>query len=284
MAMGQAGVPCLMTTAGAWQVRSASGRPGTAPGEMPNICESGTMLPIRLANGAWGYSNGSILIAGGLDGTSHAHHVDVYDPVADTWRPRLDVGTHRHDPATVVLPDGRVLILNGYNDEGNAGVGRAQYVDPASGFALADGSSEMPEVRGYHNLAILLPDGRVLVGGGNDDGNAGKEKANFRYYSPSYMFGPRPTLWYAPATIAYGGGFFVGASAASEAVLIGLPSMTHSFDMNGRHVQIPVWWTGSGYALLGGPADARVAPPGYYMLFVLDANRVPSVAKIVRVM
>ena len=35
--------------------------------------------------------------------------------------------------------------------------------------------------------------------------------------------------------------------------------------------------------IAGSPANSHVAPPGYYMLFVLDANRVPSVATIVHI-
>jgi hypothetical protein len=71
-------------------------------------------------------------------------------------------------------------------------------------------------------------------------------------------------------------------------VLVGLGSMTHSFDANQRVVQLPVGQVqdlggGSYRVIAGGPKDSHMAPPGQYMLFVLDANRVPSEAKIVRV-
>jgi hypothetical protein len=62
--------------------------------------------------------------------------------------------------------------------------------------------------------------------------------------------------------------------------------MTHSFDENQRSVQLRVKSVRSrdgGYTTtLVGPDGPRTAPPGDYMLFVLDANRVPSVARIVR--
>jgi hypothetical protein len=65
-------------------------------------------------------------------------------------------------------------------------------------------------------------------------------------------------------------------------VLIALPSVTHSFDWNGRHVELPLETTGT-TALARVPSSASLLPPGYYMLFILDADRTPAEAKIVRV-
>ena len=63
---------------------------------------------------------------------------------------------------------------------------------------------------------------------------------------------------------------------------MGLGSMTHSIDMNQRYVQLAVTDSGSGYLEVLTPADGMTAPPGDYMLFLLDENRIPSVARIVR--
>ena len=40
---------------------------------------------------------------------------------------------------------------------------------------------------------------------------------------------------------------------------------------------------GSGALTVTAPLNANLAPPGHYMLFIVNANGVPSVAKIVRV-
>ena len=130
-------------------------------------------------------------------------------------------------------------------------------------------------------LALRFTSSDRVRGVDTDDGF---EKATFRYYYPPYMFKTRPRITAAPATIGYRAGFQVTTAGpqAAEAVLVGLGSMTHSFDMNQRQIQLPVQASGPGYATLGGPPDARVAPAGHYLLFILDANRVPSVAKIVR--
>ena len=82
-------------------------------------------------------------------------------------------------------------------------------------------------------------------------------------------------------------------TSVSEAALVGLSSMTHSFDMNQRYVQVrlmgPLFTrctdpsTCEDMYVIQAPAAAETAPPGYYMLFIQDANRVPSVAKILQV-
>ena len=284
--MGSAGVPVLHSISGPtpWIVRTQS-RPGTLPGLPPNHGTSSVLLPIRASDGEWGYANGAILLAGGSHDTPHMRSMDVYDPVNDAWRPRLDMQTPRHHPSTVLLPDGRMLIIAGHNDAGDPGVGKAQTVDPSDGFSVSWGTAVMPEIRGYHTVTLLLPDGRVLVGGGNPDGNFGREKSNFRYYEPAYVAVPRPSITGAPASFGYGEVIRVDGSSEttlSEVVLIGLGSMTHSIDMNQRYVQLGPSESGPGYLEVLTPPDARTAPPGPYMLFLLDENRVPSVAKMVQ--
>lgn len=302
-ALGESSAPVLFGTElpGTWMVRLVP-RPGTtlfgdgtARIVSPNYGASSVMLPIRVQNGQWGYFNGAALVAGGAYGTDNEHSVDVYDPIADAWGARLDMEVRRHHPSTVLLPDGRVLVIAGHDDSLASGtrIRKATYVDPALGFRVSEGQTAMDETRGYHTVSLLLPDGRVLVGGGRDAGanSPANEKSTFRYYSPAYMTRPRPALLqlggaapgpaselrYGQTTpIAFTGG-------VTEAVLIGLGSMTHSFDSNQRYVQLALTQAGAGTATIAGPPNAETAPPGAYMLFLLDANRTPSVAAIVRV-
>ncbi len=219
--------------------------------------------------------------------------LDTYDPIADRWIAQIDMGIRRHHPSTVILPDGRILILAGHDDiKQDPTVGVAQYLDPQNNFSLTSGTASMPEVRGYHAITMLLPDGRVMVGGASPDGNAGHERSDFRYYSPDYMQKPRPALYVNPS-IKLQKNFNVLWSASTSithAMLIGLGSMTHSFDMGQRAIELEVVRTSPtvyGPTVFGAeikaPATAQIAPPGYYMLFILDANRVPSVGRIIKV-
>jgi hypothetical protein len=137
---------------------------------------------------------------------------------------------------------------------------------------------------------LLLPDGRVLVAGGRDrDTTTSLEKPTYQIYSPDYLSRARPTINAAPTTLSYGSVFGIGTLGPepTEVMLVGLGSMTHSFDSNQRAIELPMGaipGTGGAPTLVvaGAPADGHVAPPGYYLLVVLDANRTPSAARIVR--
>lgn len=289
LVFGQEARPVLLELGDAtvWNVRPSQ-RPGALPGEMPNFGASSVQLPLRVDDGEWGYSNGSALMAGGTHGSSHMHHADVFDPLADAWLPRVDLGTPRHHPTTVLLPDGRVLVVAGHNMMGMPGTQNAQMIDPARGFGVVTGANESGFVRGYHAVSLLLPDGRVLVGGGRDDDTvASGEKAHFQYYYPRYMFRPRPTILAAPAQLDFGEAFALTSLGGkpTEVVLVSLGSMTHSMDFGQRHVELEIvsrTTTPAGeFSLVQAPADPATAPPGYYMLFVLDPRRTPSLARMV---
>ncbi|MGZ4692742.1 MAG: galactose oxidase-like domain-containing protein [Acidimicrobiales bacterium] len=290
--IGEDGLPLYLNTAtspAGWQSSNAY-RPGAAAGTQLSNGAGTAMLPIRLVDGQWGYHNGSVLTMSGHLGTSAVTRADVFDPVTNAWTRSIDTGTPRHYPAPVLLPDGRVLLINGHDTTPNSSVLSPQYIDPADGFSVSTSPANGVEVRGYHNVAVLLPDGRVMVSGGRDlDRATTSEKPDYAYFSPAYMTKPRPVITGAPTQLGYGQAALVGSSTVkvTDAVLMALPSMTHSFDQNQRSIQLKlkpvVNGTGAQLSAITGPADAATAPPGYYMLFLLDANRVPSVARMIHI-
>ena len=137
--------------------------------------------------------------------------------------------------------------------------------------------ASMTVPRLYHSAALLLPDGRVLSMGG--DGYKEVE-----VFSPPYLFkGARPAMSGVPATIGYGQRFTVqspDAAGIQKVTLIRLASVTHAFNMNQRLNVLP-FTRGSGTVDITGPANANIAPPGHYMLFVVNGNGVPSMASVV---
>jgi hypothetical protein len=145
----------------------------------------------------------------------------------------------------------------------------------------------MTTPRLYHSIALLLPDGRVAVGGGGRFGGLPEtDQLTIEIFSPPYLFyGLRPTITTAPSTATYGATFPVqtpdGASIASV-VLLKPGSVTHSF--NGEQRYVPLSFTRSAGGLsVRAPANANLAPPGYYMLFIVNSTGVPSVAKFVSI-
>ena len=291
---GELGIPVLNDTDDftSWDVRRSSKRPGaTGPTQKTNHGTGSAMLPLRVTNGEWGYNNGSVLMAGGTMNTPFVSQIDVYDPVAGSWLPSLPMPGPRHHPNSIVLPDGRILLLGGHNMDGDDTVQKAVYIDPADGFSVSVGSASAGITRGYHTTTALLPDGRVLISGGRDAVTSQTiEKPSYQYYEPDYMRKPRPQLVSAPAALDYGGLFSTGSIGPkpAEAVLVSLASQTHSFDANQRVIELPVGavfdHANGGYvSIIGDPVNTHQVPPGQYMLFLLDENRVPSVASMVSV-
>jgi hypothetical protein len=140
--------------------------------------------------------------------------------------------------------------------------------------------------RGYHSIALLLPDARVLIaGGGHPDPPGGAAQENAEIYSPPYLFkGPRPTITTAPSQLVYGQPVSVqtpDAQSITGVTLIRLGSVTHAFNQNQRIVRLP-FTAAPGSLSVTVPSNTNVAPPGHYMLFLLNNNGVPSVARIVQ--
>ncbi len=94
--------------------------------------------------------------------TSLEHSIDVYDPSADQWMPRIDMGINRHQGSTVLLPDSRVLLIAGHNEFG-LNPGYAQYLHPADGFSLTSGSVEIQV------LGIAGIEAEIIVSGDKQD-------------------------------------------------------------------------------------------------------------------
>ena len=292
---GNTGVPVYFlpdaSPGSRWITLSATPRPGTRSTDGANHGTASVMLPIRASNFEWNYANGSILQAGGGRESQMERSVDLFELSSGSWAWGADLGVRRRYPATVLLPDGKVMIVSGYDAAyANPAIRNAHYLDPRPPGAFTTGISASGETRGYHNVALLLPDGRVLIAGGRSRGETGPEdeKPTFRYLLPPYLASgqSRPVITAAPQTIAYGANFSVQFSGGpvSEVVLMGLGSMTHAFDMNQRYVQLATIGQGAGAVQVSAPPDVQTAPPGHYMLFLLNESRIPSVAKFVRVL
>ena len=140
----------------------------------------------------------------------------------------------------------------------------------------------------YHSSSVLLPDASVLVSGGGAPGP--QNNTNAEIYYPPYLFSAagglatRPVIDTAPASVEIGRTFRIDVSGPSVArvTMVKTSSVTHSWNMDQRFIDL-TFSGSSGQITVQAPSRAADAPPGHYMLFVLDANGVPSVAKMVQI-
>jgi Domain of unknown function (DUF1929) len=213
----------------------------------------------------------------------------------------------RRNLNATVLPDQTVLI-NGGNAVGNGKDSdfsldisqryqkESELWNPNTGTFRTLASERVG--RPYHSVALLLPDARVFSAGGydevpfpNTDPTYRPRYNNAQMFSPPYLFArdgtlaPRPEILEAPDRLAYDQGFSVRVNnpdGITKACLIRFGSVTHAFNFGQRFVGLELQH-GTGSLELRSPKNANLAPPGFYYLFVIDANGVPSVAKTVRV-
>lgn len=226
------------------------------------------------------YTPGKFVTMGGGDPpTATAETIDL-NSATPTWQNTGSMAFARRQMNATVLPDGTILVTGGSSgagfDNNNAPVETSEIWNPATRtFTQVAAESTY---RGYHSIAILLPDGRVLSAGGNVAGPTAQ------VYSPPYLFqGARPTITSAPGYMSYGSTFTVNtsqATAITSVSLIRTGAVTHAFNMDQRFMQLSFTATSGGLNVTA-PSSANIAPPGYYMLFVLT-NGVPSVAAIVQ--
>jgi len=205
------------------------------------------------------------------------------------WTNGPSMSQPRIEMNATILPNGKILALGGsLNDEdtGTASL-NADLYDPATNTFSSAGMNAFARL--YHSNSLLLPDGTVWFAGGNP--TRGTYEQNMEIYSPAYLFNPDGTLAARPAItgvppsgIGYGSVFQVqtpNAASISSVVLMRPGAPTHAFDMEQRLVAMN-FTAGSGLLNVTAPPSGNIAPPGYYMLFILNSSGVPSVAQFVR--
>ena len=138
----------------------------------------------------------------------------------------------------------------------------------------------------YHSFAILLPDGRVALGGGGHPRGSGSTSTGSEIFSPPYLFkGARPTITSAPSQASYGQSFFVATpdgATITKAALIPQPAVTHAMNSAPGYIPLTFSQTAGGLTLTA-PPNGNIAPPGKFMLFLVNSNGVPSVASWITV-
>ncbi|HEX9998965.1 MAG TPA: discoidin domain-containing protein [Actinoplanes sp.] len=244
------------------------------------------------------YDAGKILTIGGapsyeqVGATANAYVLTVAGSTVST-RKVASMANTRVFHNSVVLPDGKVVVVGGQNFavpfSDNAAVLSAEMWDPVSESFTTMATATVP--RTYHSVSLLMPDGRVFAGGGGLCGT-GCSTNHFdgQIFTPPYLLNAdgspaaRPSITAAPASTANGAKIMVGTSRAVTAfAIVRMGSATHSVNTDQRRLSLVPAPAEDGSYELTIPADPGVAVPGYWMLFAMDSKGVPSVAKVIRI-
>jgi PKD repeat protein len=237
---------------------------------------------------------------GGNPATATTELIDlsVANPV---WTPGPNMSSGRVQMNAILLPDGKVLAAGGSvsNNTPNAEGKQADVYDPVSKTFSSGGTAAYSRL--YHSTALLLPDARVLSMGSNP-GSTGKYEPAIELYTPAYLYDAngnlittnRPAITSAAlGPVGYNQAFSISYSSTKpikSAVLVRAGSSTHAFDTEQRLVGLcgpapqPACNTSGTTLNLTSPPNGNIAPPGYYLLFLLDSDGVPSIAQFVHLL
>jgi galactose oxidase len=242
------------------------------------------------------YDIGKILAVGGAPSyeqstaTSNATLIDISTGAAKTTTIK-SMNYQRAFANSVVLPNGQVVVVGGqtfaqpFSDD--TAILTPELWDPTTKVFTPLAPQAVP--RTYHSVALLLPDGRVLSGGGGLCGGCTTNHEDVEILTPPYLLNAngtaatRPTLTTVPGDATLGTTIAVAASSGVKSfALMRLSSATHALNNEQRRVPVTFTTGTGGEYQIKIPADPGTVVPGYYMLFAMNASGVPSVSKTLR--
>jgi hypothetical protein len=240
------------------------------------------------------YNTNRVLMAGGGDPPRNTCEIINLAEANPVWRATGAMRYARRHLNLTILPDGKVLATGGTSaagfNNGSAPVLPAEMWDPNTGVWTQMASAQIG--RFYHSSALLWVDGRVLsAGGGRPKAtNGGADNENAEFYEPPYLFkGGRPTINSAPTSVTYGQRFLLQTPAPTDisqditqVTWLGLSAATHTFNSSQRFMRLNFTKVANGLEVVA-PQNAYLSPRGHYMLFTINRNGVPSIARIIRI-
>ncbi len=244
----------------------------------------GTSVLLPLENTS--SERGKILIAGGSPTSADPATTRVQILDFNEGNPQVrtvdSLQYGRKYPAPVILPDGKVVLFGGVSQGTQVSYRNVpEMFDPDTENWTGLASASVP--RTYHQIAILLSDGRVWNAGGTPTRSNWELRTQF--YRPAYYSASRPSISGSPTVGGYGGSITIptsNGSSITKATLVKLPDTTHHYDANMRHLTLDKVSHTSSSVRVDAPLNSRLAPRGYYYLHIINSSGIPSRARIIR--
>jgi Domain of unknown function (DUF1929)/Glyoxal oxidase N-terminus len=246
------------------------------------------LLPLTPANN---YDPKVMIMGGNNPATATTEIIDL-GAVNPTWQYGPSMSQPRIEMNAVILPTGKVLALGGSTYDETATAANpaslnADLYDPATNTFSSAGANAYPRL--YHSMALLLPDATVWVAGGNP--SWGTYEPHTEIYKPAYLFQSNGAPAIQPSissvsspSVTWGQQFTVqspNAASISSVVLVRNGAVTHSFNADQRLVGMSFNY-GRKRLNVTAPPNQNIAPPGYYLLFLVNNSGVPSVASSIK--
>ena len=238
------------------------------------------------------FDEGKLMVSGANDGgwsgnTNKAFIIDLNSATPDI-RATNPMRHARTFHQLIPMPNGEVMVVGGtagrkFTDAG--GILEPEIWNPQTG--QWRGMANMSVVRGYHSTALLLPDATVLAAGG---GYGGGDHLDGQVFTPPYLYAsdgslaPRPTLSADVSAVDVGNTFQVTTTGdIRDFGFVRMSATTHAVNTDSRFYKPEFEQTGTNTWSVKIHQNPNVATPGFWMLFALDADGVPSVAEIIQV-
>lgn len=256
---------------------------GTSSAEWHDIAPVGTRpdrtkgMSVMLLSNTAPYVR--VMVLGGSDSaTNNTYEIidaTTLSPIAD-WDGALAFpdGEGRSLGSVVLLPDGKVFVAGGI---GRTNAPSTTYDPEADSWSAM---AALPSIRQYHSVGMLLPSAQVMM--------AGWHNSTIEIFSPPYLFrGPRPQISDAPSLVHHGQDFTIespDADAIVEVTMVRPMAVTHQTDTEQKVLQLPFIHdhVNPNRLQLTAPHGGHphsIAQQGYYMLFAINREGVPSVAR-----
>ncbi|HEX9985433.1 MAG TPA: galactose oxidase-like domain-containing protein [Thermoanaerobaculia bacterium] len=252
---------------------------------LPRNYGTSVLLPLTPANE---FTPTVMILGGGPDKSIITNKTETINLALaqPKWTEGPPMLAPRMDLNATILPNGQVLVSGGSSigEQDDKAVLQSEIYDPVAKTLTPAASMEYPRL--YHSNTLLLPDGTVLAAGSNPV--FPEFEPHMEVYSPAYLFNSdgspatRPVIT-SVTGLAYGISFPIttpDAASIASVVLIRPGAPTHAFDMEQRMVGLEFTVDG-GVLNAAAPKNGKLAPPGYYLLFIVNKAGVPSVARFV---
>lgn len=211
------------------------------------------------------------------------------------WQYTTKMNFTRVMPDAILLPNKKVLVVNG-TEKGKSDAGK----DPVLTADLYSPENEswtqlneMKVPRLYHANALLLPNGTIMTSGTDKEWNEDREHDEYRIevFTPPYLMNDdtselsRPFIKKVKTQVNYGEDILIESDQAEEITLVTIirpSSVTHSLNTDQRCIELEIMDTKKNDLTVKMLDNSNIAPPGYYMLFILNKDETPSKAKFIQ--